>query len=161
MDAIVAQLEEAISQKDQDEGASESFTLPMNSFERRQLTELKTANKKQLRAMDHEAAAQLFALIPDVTLGLQGWAASPVIQAQIGGTLLSTAARLHASGLNYEANEHSYRASLHSLLGGYRRRADEWVHQADLARQEGAQIGAQLAAAGLRLAIAQDGVAQP
>ncbi|MEB8338473.1 Tc toxin subunit A-related protein [Streptomyces endophyticus] len=155
MDAIHTKLEEAISQKDQDEapGASESFTLPMNSFERRQLAELKTSNEKQLRAMDHEAAAQLFALIPDFTLGLQGWAASPVIQAQIGGTLLSTAARLHASGLNYEANEHSYRASLHQLLGGYRRRADEWLHQADLARQEGEQIGAQLSAAGLRLAI--------
>lgn len=73
---IIAALEEAISQGAKEEGPSESFTLPMNSFERRQLTELKTANDKQLRAMDHEAAAQLFALIPDITLGLQGWAAS-------------------------------------------------------------------------------------
>ncbi|MGW7081721.1 Tc toxin subunit A-related protein [Streptomyces sp. NPDC054866] len=155
MDGILTKLEEAISHKDQDEGTSEDFTLPMNSFERRQLTELKTSNEKQLRAMDHEVAAQLFALIPDFTLGLQGFAASPVVQAQIGGTLLSTAARLHASELNYAANEHSYRASLHSLLGGYRRRADEWLHQADLARLEGEQIGTQLAAAGLRLAIAR------
>ncbi|MFZ3573374.1 neuraminidase-like domain-containing protein [Streptomyces sp. BH097] len=157
MDSIHASLEEAISQKDQDEdpGASESFTLPMNSFERRQLAELKTSNEKQLRAMDHEAAAQLFALIPDFTLGLQGWAASPVIQAQIGGTLLSTAARLEASAQNYASNEHAYRANLHQLLGGYRRRADEWLHQAHLASQEGAQIGAQLSAAGLRLAIAR------
>ncbi|WP_327591811.1 hypothetical protein [Streptomyces chartreusis] len=114
-DGIIAALEEAISQGAKEEGPSESFTLPMNSFERRQLAELKTANDKQLRAMDHEAAAQLFALIPDITLGLQGWAASPVIHSQIGGTLLSTAARLHASGLNYAANEHSYRANfIHS-----------------------------------------------
>ncbi|QWA25830.1 hypothetical protein [Streptomyces osmaniensis] len=153
MDGMIAALEEAISQGAKEEGPSESFTLPMNSFERRQLAELNTANEKQLRAMDHEAAAQLFALIPDITLGLQGWAASPVIHSQIGGTLLSTAARQHASGLNYAANEHSYRANLHSLLGGYWRRADEWLHQADQERRLGEQIGAQLTAAGLQLAI--------
>ncbi|MDP9316865.1 MAG: neuraminidase-like domain-containing protein [Chloroflexota bacterium] len=133
----------------------EQITLPMNRFEKRQLDELKLSNQSQLRAMDYEALAQILALIPDVTLGVQGGFSSPVVQAQIGGTLLSTMARLKASQFNYDANEHSYRANLHSILAGYQRRAAEWLHQCDLALTEIEQIGKQMLSACMRLAVAQ------
>jgi hypothetical protein len=127
----------------------EKVTLPMNRFEKRQLDELKSSNEKQLKAMDYEALAQILALIPDLKLG-----APPTMGATFGGTQLSTIARVSASQLNYEANEHSYRAGLHSILGGYQRRYDEWRHQCDLILGEIEQIGKQMLAACMRLAVA-------
>ena len=55
----------------------EQLSVPMSNYERRQLDELKTSNEKQLRAMDYEALAQVLALIPDITIGVQG-ISSPV-----------------------------------------------------------------------------------
>ncbi len=68
--------------------------------------------------------------------------------------MLSTAARVRANAFNYEAGEHSYRANLHAILGGYQRRTDEWIHQAHLIIPEIEQIGKQILASGIRLAIA-------
>jgi hypothetical protein len=127
----------------------EKVTLPMNRFEKRQLDELKLSNEKQLKAMDYEALAQILALIPDIKLGVPF-----TMGATLGGSLLSTAARVRGNAFNYEANEHSYRANLHSILGGYQRRFDEWLHQSELILSEITQIGKQMYAASMRLAIA-------
>ena len=146
-------LQETLSLPTQQTENEEKVTLPLSSFEKKQLTELKYANEKQKKAMDFESLAQVLALIPDFTLGLEGLTSSPVIEASIGGTLLSTAARLQASNFTYEASDHSYRANLHSILAGYQRRAEEWLHQAELVLKEIEQIAKQIEAAGLRLAI--------
>jgi hypothetical protein len=153
----VTRLEQAISRVGES-GVTEQVTVPMNALEKRHLDELKSANEQQLRAMDYEAIAQILALIPDITLGAQG-ISSPVVQAQIGGTLLSTMARVRANQFNYESSEHSYRANLHSILGGYQRRALDWLQQAQQAAGEVEQIGKQILGAGIRLAIANQEVA--
>jgi Tc toxin complex TcA C-terminal TcB-binding domain len=142
-DKVISGAAEPVAQQD------EKVTLPMNRFEKRQIDELKSSNEKQLKAMDYEALAQILALIPDVKLG-----APPTMGATFGGTQLSTVARVSASQLNYQANEHSYRANLHSILGGYQRRYDEWRHQCDLILGEMEQIGKQMLAACMRLAVA-------
>jgi hypothetical protein len=135
------------------EGMS-TASVPMNAAERRQLDELKSAHDLQTKAADLRVLAQALAMYPDVTLGAQGAASSPVVQAQIGGTLFSKVANFAASATDSEASEHSYRATLHSMLAGYQRRGADWLLQAQLASLEIAQIGEQLKASTLRIAIA-------
>ena len=128
--------------------------VPMNAAEKRQLDELKSAHDLQTKAADQRLLAQALAMIPDFTLGAQGWAASPVVQFQLGGTLLSKVANFAASATDSKASEHSYRATLHSMLAGYQRRAADWLLQAQLASWDIAQIGEQIKASTLRVAIA-------
>lgn len=128
--------------------------VPMNAAEKRQLSELKSAHDLQQKAMDQRLVAQVLARIPDITLGIQGFSSSPVIQAQVGGTLFSAFANFGASILDSEASEHTYRAGLHSTLAGYQRRAADWLLQAELASKDIEQITKQIAASNLRIAIA-------
>src|SRR5262249_50283582 len=125
-----------------------------NAAEKHQLDELKSAHDLQTKAADQRVLAQALAMIPDFTFGAQGWASSPVVQFQLGGTLLSKVANLMASATDSKANEHSYRATLHSMLAGYQRRAADWLLQAQLASWDIAQIGEQIKASTLRIAIA-------
>jgi len=128
--------------------------VPLNAAEKRQLNELKSAHDLQQKAADQRLVGQVLAMIPDFTLGAQGFASSPVVQFQIGGTLLSKVANIAASITDSKANEHTYRANLHNMLAGYQRRASEWMLQAQLAAWEIAQLGEQLKAGTLRVAIA-------
>ena len=134
--------------------SSATDKVPMNSAEKRQLSELKSAHDLQKKAMDQRLVAQVLAKIPDFTLGAQGWTSSPVVQLTLGGTLLSSFANFSASILDSEASEHTYRASLHATLAGYQRRAADWLLQAELAAKEIEQITKQIAASNLRIAIA-------
>ncbi|MBZ5505156.1 MAG: DUF2934 domain-containing protein [Acidobacteriia bacterium] len=129
--------------------------VPMNEAEKHQLEELKAAHDLQEKAMDQRMLAQILSKIPDFTLGTSG-IASPVVIAQIGGSLLSAFANFQASVMDSQASEHSYRASLHSILAGYQRRAGEWLHQAQLALKDIEQISKQITAAGLRLSISAE-----
>ncbi|SFU08195.1 virulence plasmid A protein [Geodermatophilus amargosae] len=149
----VDQLQRTLSLSVQPAGPDETVTLPLNTLERRQLDELQTANAKQQLALDYDVLAQMLSLLPDITLGTQG-VSSPVIQAELGGTLLSTHARMQSTALNAESNDLSSRANLHGLLASHQRRADEWMHQARQTLTEIEQIGKQLVAAGVRVSIA-------
>ena len=71
--------------------------VPMNAAEKRQLDELKSAHDLQKKAADQRLLAQALAMIPDFTFGAQGFASSPVVQFQLGGTLLSKVANFAAS----------------------------------------------------------------
>ncbi len=135
-------------------GPEETVAVPINTREKRELAELALSHEKKLRALEYDAMASVLALIPDFTLGAQG-ISSPVVQAQLGGTLLSTRERLKGSEQSYEAEQHSYKASLNSIVAGYERRAQEWSHQAVLALKDTEQIAIEVLAAGTRLRIAQ------
>ena len=52
-------------------------------------------------------------------------------------------------------------ASLSATLGGYHRRQDDWIHQADLATKELEQVKKQIAAAEIRQAIAHSRTGEP
>jgi hypothetical protein len=133
--------------------------VPMNAAEQRQLTELKSAHDLQEKAADQRHLAQILAFIPDFTFGAQGWASSPVVQLQLGGTLLSKVADLAAGLTDSKAGEHTYRANLHNILASYQRRAADWLLQAQLASWEIAQLGEQIKAQTLRVAIASQELA--
>lgn len=135
-------------------GPEETVAVPLNIREKRELAELAISHEKKLRALEYDAMASVLALIPDITIGAQG-ISSPVVQAQLGGTLLSTAERLKGSEQSYEAEQHGYKANLNSIVAGYERRAHEWSHQAVLALKDTEQIAIEVLAAGMRLRIAQ------
>lgn len=134
--------------------SADTASVPMNAAEKSQLKELKSAHDLQNKAADQRVLAQALAMIPDFTLGAQGFASSPVVQFQLGGTLLSKVANFAASITDSKAGEHSYRATLHSMLAGYQRRASDWLLQAQLASWDIAQLGDQIKASTLRIAIA-------
>ena len=132
----------------------DSTGLPISAFEKRQLDELKLAHDSQQLAMGYETLAQVLALIPEFSSGVQGTASTPVAMFTIGGQALSGSARLQSELGNFVASEHSYRANLHSILGSYERRAMEWSLQCGLAYKEWDQINAQIEAATSRLTAA-------
>jgi hypothetical protein len=128
--------------------------VPMNDAEKRHLSELKAARDEQAKGWDQKAAARFFAMIPDFTFGSSGTTGSPVVTAQLGGTLLSKAAELFALQSDGASAEHSYRANLASILASYQRRAADWVHQASTAGRDIDQLIKQIAAATIRVSIA-------
>jgi hypothetical protein len=150
LNAAIARATEALSDLLPTQGG-DTNKVPMIPAERRQLEELKQSHDLQQRAKDYQSVAQMMSMLPDITLGIQGFSSSPVIQAQVGGTLLSKLAQLQASFIDYESSEHTYRANLHSILAGHQRRAGEWLHQAQLARLDMEQIIKQGTVAALRL----------
>jgi hypothetical protein len=128
--------------------------VPMNAAEKRHLEELQKARDDQEHGTNLKAAARFMAMIPDITLGSSGAMGSPVLTAQLGGTLLSKAAELFATQADGAAAEHTYRANLSSILAGYQRRAAEWVQQATTAERDIEQLTKQVTAAALRATIA-------
>jgi hypothetical protein len=127
--------------------------VPMNLAEKRQLAELHNARENQNKANDLRLVAQLLAKIPDFKLGASG-VASPVVTAELGGSLLSAVANFSASMKDAAAAEHSYRANLNSILSSYQRRAAEWTQQANAALIDIKQISKQMATAAVKAAIA-------
>jgi len=58
----------------------------------------------------------MMSMLPDITLGIQGFSSSPVIQAAGWRDIAFEMAQLQGSFIEYESSEHAYRANLHSIL---------------------------------------------
>ena len=128
--------------------------VPMNPAEKNQLIEMGSARSAQNKANDLRLVAQLFAKIPDFKLGIMGVASSPVVTAELGGSLLSSAANFLATMEDARASEHSHRASLQGMLASYQRRSADWMQQALQANSDIEQITRQMASAAIRVAVA-------
>lgn len=125
-----------------------------NVYETNQLNQLAEGNKYQHDIMRYELGAQAATLIPNVTFGTSG-VASPVITATYGGTTLSMAAQAYARYLAYRAGQENYKANRNSILSTFDRRKMDWDLQVQLADKELVQIDKQIAAARVRLSIAE------
>ena len=91
---------------------------------------------------------------PNEFIGAAGWS-SPVEITEIGGTNFGSG--LHAAGQAFAvlATYTNMLATLSATMGGYRRRWDDWQLQARLASKELIAIDQQIAAAQIRVAIAE------
>lgn len=94
-------------------------------------------------------------LIPDFVLGASGFGGSPHAVVETGGKSFGDSAEDLVRTLESVAHALDKMANISSTLGSYQRRQDEWNFQRDLADKELAQIDSQIAAAELRIAIAQ------
>jgi len=95
-------------------------------------------------------------LIPDFKIGASGFGGSPHFTAEPPtGTKVAKSTERGANGLYNLATILDKSASLAATLGGYQRRQDEWNLQRDLAAKEIEQIKRSIAAAEVRIAIAE------
>lgn len=104
--------------------------------------------------------AQIFSALEGVSSTAAGlaFAVKAVSQTPIDQNIAEAVGQLFnatASSFKALSSYASSWASRDALMAGYERRRDEWMHQSNLALKELAQIDKQLAAARLRLAIAQ------
>ena len=97
-----------------------------------------------------ETTAAILHLIPDTKVG-----APTTMGATYGGRNVAGAIQAFGSALGATASTLNTVGSLSSTIGGYTRRQEDWTHQADLATKELEQVGKQIAAGELRVAIAE------
>ena len=100
--------------------------------------------------------AGALSFIPKITGGVSGFGASPVVTVDpIDGKNFAAGAGHALSAINAIMSTLDRAGAMASTVGGYWRRKDEWDFQGQLAITEIAQIEKQIAAAQIRLAIAE------
>ncbi|MGD2089730.1 MAG: neuraminidase-like domain-containing protein [Candidatus Aminicenantes bacterium] len=119
-----------------------------NAAEQAQVAHLENAHQFEIIAQGIQLASSILFAIPDFTVGLGGGAT-------FGGSHLGNAMNAATGVVSMIASQYSYEASMSSLTGTYDRRQDDWDFQAELAATELEQIDKQIAAAEIRVAIAE------
>lgn len=132
----------------------EAEKLNLIPQEKEQLKQLEAANERQIRAMSYELAAQIYSLYPDITLGTSGMA-SPVVTAQIGGSLYATGVRAFAAYENSESAKYSYASNQAAIMANHHRTAQDMSLNLALPVQEEEQIDKLILAADIRKASAE------
>lgn len=97
----------------------------------------------------------VLAAIPDFDVGVEGFGGSPVATVKTGGASFSKALELNARSMYQTSTIVDKTAAIANTLAGYQRRQDEWDFQRDLAAKEGEQLDKSIAAADLRVSIAE------
>ncbi|HEV8713432.1 MAG TPA: neuraminidase-like domain-containing protein [Candidatus Binatia bacterium] len=126
-----------------------------NSSEVLQQNKLYEALVFQQIAQVINVAASVAHLIPEVKAGVAGFGGSPAIDFAFGGSQLGSSLQATAGGFSFKANIENYNANKASIQGGQERRWDDWKFQERLANKELEQIDKSIAAAELRIAIAE------
>ncbi|MFM1653413.1 neuraminidase-like domain-containing protein [Brevibacillus sp. B_LB10_24] len=95
-------------------------------------------------------------LVPKVTAGASGFGGSPHVTADpVDGAKLGASAGAALQAVNTVASTLDKLGALAATMGNYTRRKEEWDFQSELASTEIKQLDKQIAAAKVRLAIAQ------
>lgn len=105
-------------------------------------------------AVVNDLTASILAWVPDFQVGIQGIGATPTATATTGGSGYSTASGMAGSALRGIAGGLSAAAAISQTIGSFQRRADDWQFQKGLADLELEQINQQIAAANIRIQIA-------
>jgi len=101
-----------------------------------------------------EALAAIMHLIPDAKLGFFTTAGTTY-----GGANVASAIQASGGAAGAAASILNAAGSMSATLGGYQRRQDDFTHQADLATRELQQVKEQIAAGEMRVAIAEQDLA--
>lgn len=97
----------------------------------------------------------VLAAIPDFDVGGSGFGGSPVVKVKTGGVSFSKAVELAARALYQTSSILDKSASIATTVASYQRRKEEWDFQRDLAAKEIQQLERNIAAAEVRIAIAE------
>lgn len=118
------------------------------------LFHLISAHTFESLAADYELRSTQSYRNPNITASVS---ISPSLEASAtyGGSFLGDLTRAKAAKYRQVASIESFQANLASITGGYERRGQEWQHQVDLATKELEQIDKQIAAAQIRVTIAE------
>lgn len=126
-----------------------------NAFEKAHLDLSNQATFYQVAAQVPELASSIARALPEVDLGASGWAGTPVFKLRYGGSNIGAALEAFSRFMNIMATITNAKASMSATMGGYKRRADEWKLQENLADREIKQIDKQIAAAEIRIVISE------
>jgi hypothetical protein len=99
--------------------------------------------------------ASIITLLPILGIGGSGFGGSPVATAETGGQSAGQSASLYMKTLEVTAHALDKVAATINTQASYERRKEEWDFQKDLATKEIEQVKEQIAAAELRIAIAE------
>ena len=97
----------------------------------------------------------VLALIPDFDVGVTGVGGSPVAKVKTGGVSFSKASELAARALYQTATILDKTATISNTVASHQRRKEDWDFQRDLAVKEIEQAEKSIAAAELRVALAE------
>lgn len=110
------------------------------------------------QSQQSEVQASIVSLLPNMEIGISGAMGSPVSTFTFGGSQLAAVEGAVARMYSAMADDFSYLATMAGLTGGWNRRSQDWSFQLQTANLEITQINQQIAAAQVRLQIAQDDV---
>ncbi len=125
--------------------------------ETEQLNKLAESQASQSEAQQAEMMASNIVIgTYDVTVGaVVGTPGGTITTMTIGRSNIIAYYQAISREKNYQASVHSYNANRASILGGWKRRSDDWELQKNLASKELIQIDKQITAAMIRVDIAQ------
>lgn len=126
-----------------------------NAYEKAQMVLSATAAIYQTIGQGTELAAAIARAFPDIDLGASGWAATPVVKGRYGGSNAGAAIEAFSRAMNFLAAIANSSAAMSATMGGYKRRAEDWSLQENIAIRELQQIEKQLAASELRIRITE------
>jgi hypothetical protein len=129
------------------------------SQESQQLSSLGAADSRQGTASTILQEVAVFSILPQSSVGLAGAGGSPYVNLSWGMEQLTAEANAFAAKNQADAGDDSFQASMSGLQAEWGRRDAQWVFEAAQASDEMAQVQAQIAAANLRVTIAQDDLA--
>jgi len=119
----------------------------INPNEQLNLDKLALGQDHQTKSQVAQAAAAIFGMGPDGSIGGHGAGGSPAVHFTWGGSSLAQAATAASSVLSIFSSMANYEANRASILGGYDRRWDDWKFQESIAIEELKQIDLQIAVA--------------
>ncbi|SFU39127.1 neuraminidase-like domain-containing protein [Nitrosospira multiformis] len=123
--------------------------------EQQNLNKLGIAQSHQNKAQIINIAASILGYYPNLTFGGSGFGGSPHVTVQWGTGNIISALQAAAGSETQLGSIASYEANRALTLAGYERRLTEWNFQVDMAVKELDQVDTSIAAAELRMAIAE------
>lgn len=127
----------------------------LSSQEKLHLDKLTESQKKQQVAQGIKLGASIISLLPAIDVGASGFGGTPLAKFKLGGLELGQAASLASDVLSFLAQIAANDATMASINAGNDRRWADWKQQEKLADKELDQFDRQIAAAEIRIAIAE------
>lgn len=128
---------------------------PLNTQENLYLSKMGESHTLQEAAQGVKLAASIISFLPAINLGASGFGGSPLASFKIGGLELGQAASLASDVLSFLSAIAANDAAMASAKGSFDRRRDDWKFQEKVANKELDQFDSQIAAAELRIALAE------
>lgn len=127
----------------------------LSAKEKLHLDKMSDSQTKQDTAQGIKIGASVISILPGINIGATGFGGSPVATFKLGGLELGQAASLSADVLSMLAQISAGDAAMASANATFGRRWNDWKFQEDLADKELEQIEKSIAAAEIRISIAE------
>lgn len=156
-EALAAKRALEASQRVLEERATFYETREMKSFkEQHHLDKIEEAQSYQERSNSIELLRSALGLLPDFDIGVEGFASSPTVKANWGGSNILSYMGALAQAFAMQAQLASHHAEKSVTEAGYERRQEDWDFQAAQARAELDPLLKQIAAADIRISVAEE-----